>query len=369
MKLSLPELWEEAARIDPTLKLHRRDVAALRQKQIRPERFSRDRLFSRMSRGQVSLFSDCPVFFKDGFSPHSPQALAELITTGFPASQTARVQTGPSRTIHRLKVPEVMRRWQAGRARLGVTDLHFRDTRFEKTVAYSPLNDFDVLCSEPELIEKIEMMSLVISSKGTFTDSHADDCDGSNHCFAGKKLWLAWGRIEGKAAGFQDVDRDSVSEQARFDMTTFLSLSSACWFVVEADRTLFLPGNLAHKVITLAPYVGIGGFYVSLPGYIWSLTRWLRYDTLDVGPKDLLEKINRAVLDKVTEARSGSRRLQERWGLAYLQKAVRDWEGRERPAVKKSLMRNPTFAAFAQTALASIPVCAKPLPAIDSGWL
>ncbi len=353
MTLTLLELWQEAARIDPTLKLYRQDLAALRKKQVHPQSFSRDRLFSHMSRGRVGLFLGCPIFFKGERAVLSTQALADCVTNGFPASQTARVQTGPSRTIHRLKIPEVMRRWQAGRALVGVTDLHFRGTRFEKAVAYSALNDFDVLCSDPELIEKIEMMSLVISSKGTFTDSHADDCDGSNHCFTGKKLWLAWDRIEGKGKGFQDVDRDEIGAQARFDMATFLSLRSACWFVVEANRTLFLPGSLAHKVITLTPYIGIGGFHVSLPGYIWSLKRWLRQDTLDVGPKGLLEKINRAVLSKITEARSGAGRAQERWGLTYLQKVMRDWEGSERPALKRSLMQNPAFAAFARTALAS----------------
>lgn len=354
MKPILLELWEEAARIDPTLELHRRELTALRKKQIHPDSFSRDRLFARMSQGQVSLFSNCPVFFKVSYPPQLPQALADLITTGFPASQTARVQTGPSRTIHRLKVSEVMRRWQAGRALVGVTDLHFRGTQFEKAVDYLALNDFDVLCSEPELIETIEMMSLVISSKGTFTDSHADDCDGSNHCFIGKKLWLAWDRIEGKAKGFQDVDRDQIrGRQARFDMRTFLSLRSSCWFVIEANRTLFLPGNLAHKVITLAPYLGIGGFHVSLPGYLWSLKRWLQQDTLDIGPKGLLERINRVVLDKIAEVRSGSSRLQEHWGLAYLQKAIRDWEKSEQPAMKKSLMQNRRFATFAQTGLAS----------------
>jgi hypothetical protein len=357
MKLDMLELWEEASRIDPTLRGYRQGGAALLKKQIHLESFSRERLFSRMSQGQVSLFSNCPVFFKDGLSSRLPQTLADRIITGFPASQTARVQTGPSRTIYRLKVPEVMRRWQASRALVGVTDLHFRGTQFEKAIDYSALNDFDVLCSDPELIETIEILSLVISSRGTFTDSHADDCDGSNHCFIGKKLWLAWDRIEGKAKGFQDVDRDQVrGKQARFDLRTFLSLRSASWFVVEANHTLFLPGHLAHKVITLAPYIGIGGFYASMPGYLRSLTRWLRRDTLDIGPKGLLEKINRAMLNKMSEVRSGSRRLQERWGLAYLQKAIQDWERTERPSMKKSLMKNPSFAAFVQTALASMPI-------------
>jgi hypothetical protein len=299
-----------------------------------------------MVRGQVSLFNDFPVYLKDDVGADLQHALLLSIKTGFPISQKARVQTGPSRTIHRLKLPEAMRRWQAGRALVGVTDLHFRGTKFEKAIDYSALNDFDILCSDPEFIEQIEMLSLVISSKGTFTDSHADDCDGSNHCFIGKKLWLAWDRIEGKAKGLQDVDRDEVSKQARFDIKTFVSLVSACWFVVKADETLFLPGHLAHKVITLEPYIGIGGFHVTLPGYLRSLKRWILYDTLDVNQKDLLAKINKAILEKVVEVQKGSRRLQEHWGLGYLQKAVHDWEMNERPSTKSSLMKHPAFATF-----------------------
>lgn len=347
---SMLELWEAAALIDPTLKVHGQVLAALQRKRVHPVSYSRDRLFSRMVRGQVSLFNDFPVYFKDDAGIDLHQALLRSIRAGFPISQKARVQTGPSRTICRLKVPEAMRRWQAGRALVGITDLHFRGTRFEKTIDYSALNDFDILRSDPEFIEQIEMLSLVISSKGTFTDSHADDCDGSNHCFVGKKLWLAWDRIEGNAKGLQDVDRDEVSEQAEFDIKTFASLPSACWFVVKTNETLFLPGSLAHKVITLEPYIGIGGFHVTLPGYLRSLKRWILYDTLDINPKDLLAKINQAILEKVAEVQKGSPQLNEHWGLGYLQKAVHDWEMNERPATKRSLMKHPAFATFIEVA-------------------
>jgi hypothetical protein len=350
MTKSMLELWEAAALIDSTLKAHRPHLAELRSKQVHPVSYSRDRLFSQMVRGRVSLFNHFPVYFKEDTGPDLRRTLLLSIQAGFPASQKARVQTGPSRTIRRLKVPEAMRRWEAGRALVGVTDLHVRGTRFAEMIDGSALSDFDILCSDQELIEQIEMLSLVISSKGTFTDSHTDDCDGSNHCFVGKKLWLAWDRIEGRARGLQDVDRDEVSEQAKFDIKTFVFMPSACWFVVKANETLFLPGNLSHKVITLEPYIGIGGFHVTLPGYLRNLKRWILYDTLDVQPKSLLEKINQAILEKLDELHKGSRGLQAHWGLGYLQKAVHDWEVNERPATKRSLMRHPTFATFIEVA-------------------
>jgi hypothetical protein len=262
----------------------------------------------------------------------------------------AQVQTGRSRRRLNLIIPEVMRRWEGGRAILGVTDLHFRGTDFEEAISFSALSGPDILCSDPELISLIEMMTLVISTKANVTDSHADDCDGSNHCFVGKKLWLAWDRMEGKAKGFQDVDRDYVTEQAAFDMNTFISLPSARWFTVKAGETLFLPGSLAHKVVTLEHYIGVGGFHVTLPGYLRSLKRWVLYDTLDINQKDLLDKINTAILQKIYRVKRGRRSVKKRWGLSYMEKAFNEWSKNEDHKTKELLLKSPTFAAFIESA-------------------
>jgi hypothetical protein len=37
----------------------------------------------------------------------------------------------------------------------------------------------------------------------TFTDSHSDDPDGSNHCFVGRKLWLVWDTFLGIGRGYR----------------------------------------------------------------------------------------------------------------------------------------------------------------------
>lgn len=342
----LIQLWEEAASFDETLLLGRRLAPALRRKRVPARSYSRQHLFSRMANGEVSLFKDFPVRIKDHNGTDTREELSKLIGTGFPESQKARVQTGPSRARRSLELAEVMKRWGGSRAVIGVTDLHFRGTRFEEALEISALSDFDILCTDPELIYLIEMMTLVISSKGNVTDSHADDCDGSNHCFVGRKLWLAWDRIEGRSRGFQDVDRDCVVERAAFDMKTFTSLSSARWFIVKENETLFLPGNLAHKVVTLEPYIGVGGFHVAFPSYLRSLKRWILFDTLDINQNNLLEKINTAILKKIEEVRQGPRDLKERWGLHHLEKGFNDWNKTEDPKTKGLLLKTPAFAAL-----------------------
>ena len=351
---NLMQLWHAAAAIDPTLRFRRRDVPALLQKRVKAGSFSRSQLFSRMAGGQICLFNDFPVSIKGMPSSQAEIVLPKLIKAGFPRCQMARTQTGPSRTLRKLKVGEVVRRWETGRAVIGVTDLHFRGTRFEEGIEYSALSDFDILCGSAELVHYIEMMTLVISSKGNYTDSHADDCDGSNHCFVGKKLWLAWDRIEGKAKGFQDVDRDRVKERARFDLRTFLSLPSARWFVVGPGKTLFLPGSLAHKVISLEHYIGIGGFHVALPSYIRSLKRWILYDTLDVNEKGLLFKINEAVIEKLRELQNAAKCLRERWGLSFLRLSIEEWKKNEKVEMKEQLLKHPAFAAFLEAAGSSL---------------
>ncbi|MDX6614281.1 MAG: Cupin-like domain [Blastocatellia bacterium] len=355
MSSTMIKLWAEAEAIDPTLRLRERDLPNLRKKIVKPIPYSRSQMFERMGRGQVSLFSNLGVPVMKAPSEDLRRALIEGIRKGLPKSRKARVQTGPSSRRCRMRVPEVIRRWQGGRAILSVTDLHFRNTRFDKVVDTSNLSDFNILCNDPEFasefVQLIEMMTLVISSAGNLTDNHADDCDGTNHCFVGRKLWLAWDRIEGKAAGFQDVDRDEVFDQAAFDLQTFLSLPSSRWFTVEPDQTLFLPGSLAHKVITLEHYIGLGSFHVALPSYLRSLERWLIQDTHDIVPKDLLGKIHKAVLRKLRELRQNQQRMKAQWGFIETRQAVERWKNSKDHGSKAKLIKNPMFAEFVETVL------------------
>ncbi|MBV9928875.1 MAG: hypothetical protein JOZ96_27930 [Acidobacteria bacterium] len=353
MSAELITLWEKAASIDRTLRVHERDLPLLKRKRVKPTPYSRPLMFAQMSRGQVCLFENLRVPVRGGDGGDLREVLAEGIRSGFPKSRTARIQKGRSRQRCRMRIPEVIRRWEGGRSILSVTDLHFRETKFDDLIDTTALSDFNVLCNDPEsggvFRQTIEMMTLVISSEGNLTDIHADDCDGTNHCFLGRKLWLAWDRLEGRAAGFQDVDRDPVCEQATFDLETFLTLPSSGWFTVGPGQTLFLPGNLAHKVITLEHYLGVGSFHVALPSYLRSLERWIIYDTLDIVPKELLAKVNRAVLRRIGEVRRGAKAAKEHWGLAQMKEAVANWHAGNSP-VKGSLIRHPLFAEFFEAA-------------------
>lgn len=355
MSSTMMALWHEAAAIDHTLHVAERDLPSLRRKRVRPIPYSRSQMFERMGRGEVSLFSNLRVPVANGRHTDLRVTLIEGIRDGFPKSRTARIQKGRSSQRCRMKVPEVMRRWEGGRAILSVTDLHFRKTKFAKIVDTSSLSDFNILCNDPEFgsefIDMIEMMTLVISSAGNLTDNHADDCDGTNHCFVGRKLWLAWDRIEGKSAGFQDVDRDQVFDHAAFDMRAFLSMPSARWFTVEPRQTLFLPGSLAHKVITLEHYIGLGSFHVALPSYLRCLERWIIQDTHDIIPKDLLGKIHKAVLRKLGEIQQSHGRKKEKWGVAEMRHAVERWRKGKNNATKAKLLDNLIFAEFVGTAL------------------
>jgi hypothetical protein len=353
MSADLMTLWDEAASIDRTLKGRERDLTLLKRKRVEPTRYSRPLMFSQMSRGRVCLFENLRVPVKGGDGGDLRAALAEGIRSGFPKSRTARIQRGRSRRRCRMRIPEVMRRWEGGRAILGVTDLHFRETNFDDVIDTTALSDFNVLCNDPEsggdFKEMIEMMTLVISSRGNLTDTHADDCDGTNHCFLGRKLWLAWDRIEGRAVGFQDVDRDPVCDQAAFDLETFLTLPSSRWFTVEPGQTLFLPGSLAHKVLTLEHYLGVGSFHVALPSYLRSLERWVVYDTLDIVPKELLAKVNRAVVRRIGEVKRAPKALRDRWGLSQMKEAVANWRA-DTTRVKRMLIRHPLFTEFFKSA-------------------
>lgn len=350
MSLAILTIWSQAAAIDKTLQVTSQDLDALRKKRVKPIPYSRSRMFARMRRGEVSLFSDLQVTVERRPADDLSETLVRGIRRGFPRSRTARIQKGRSSRRCRMKVPEVIQRWERGRAILSVTDLHFRKTKFDKLVDTSSLSDFNILADDPEFgahfREMIEMMTLVVSSAGNLTDNHADDCDGTNHCFVGRKLWLAWDRMEGKSAGFQDVDRDAVFDQAAFDTQTFLSLPSSRWFTVEPGQTLFLPGNLAHKVITLEHYLGVGSFHVALPSYLRCLERWIVHDTHDIVPNNLLGKIHRAVLRKLAEVRFFPPSTREQWGVAEMKLAVSNWRRSGKNARKTQLLNNALFAEF-----------------------
>lgn len=346
---ALRKLWKESEAMDGTLHVSARHLIKLKRKFVRPETYTRHKMFLNMARRKVSIFKEVPVLVRRHKSIDTRNTLIAALSKKFPPGETSRVQIGPAHVAARLPVREIMRRWLGGRAIVGVTDLHIRDTKVEHVIDTGALSDFNTLIRGSEDLAMQEMMTLVIASPGNVTDSHSDDPDGTNHCFFGKKLWLAWDVFEGMAAGIQDVERQHVRGQAAFDMSKFLELESARWFLVSTGETLFLPGNMTHKVLTLEPYLGVGSFHVGLPGSLDTLTRWIYYGPLwslcdpkheHIGLVDEVVKINLRIINRI---RSRPKHIQERWGYAYLRSAYGAWRRSVSADIRQRVMQHQDF--------------------------
>src|SRR6202042_258078 len=252
--------------------------------------------------------------------------VVDLLRRALPKSQRVKARIGPRQEYRSITIGDLLGRWERGRSPVTITDLHFRGTRLEKCIDVNALSDFNLLLLGSEELALQEMMTLVVSSAGTFTDSHSDDPDGSNHCFVGEKLWLAWDTFEGQAVGFEDVSRDDISDGAAFDMRTFLSLRSSCWFVVSDGQTLFLPGSLTHKVATLRPYLGVGSFFVAFAGGLETLMRWYEHGPLWArGSSDndgLGDEVARIMRHKLRTLSNTSDAGKAQWGCSHLHAAV-----------------------------------------------
>ncbi|MGA8576055.1 MAG: hypothetical protein WB609_10320 [Candidatus Cybelea sp.] len=318
-------LWRKAAAIDPTLAFKHCDGVRLQRKLVKAEPYSRERLFDCLALRRPVIFQDFIIKLSQEGAPYSGD-VTDILRKALPKHQRVKARVGPRQETRSISVSDLLGKWERGRSLVTVTDLHFRGTRFEKCIDVEALSDFNLLLLGSEELALQEMMTLVVSSAGTFTDSHSDDPDGSNHCFVGEKLWLAWDTFEGKAAGLEDLSRDDVSGRAAFDMRAFLSLRSSCWFVVSDGQTLFLPGSLTHKVVTLQPYLGVGSFFVAFAGGLETLMRWYEHGPLWVRESSadatLVDEIARVMRRKLRNLSSASELQKSRWGCSFLLSAA-----------------------------------------------
>lgn len=322
--VSIDEI-EKAIVFDSTLKFKNKFSTHLKNKYIKPQLYSREKLYDNMFAGKTIIFKNYPLKLIKGLDENNPDILIRMLKEGLPQKEKISIRSGLSRSLNKVTINDVIERWLRQKSRFGVTDLHFRETKFYDNIDAQAICYFNLLPHCPDDVSFLEMLTLVISSKGIFSDSHSDDGDGSNHCFVGKKLWLAWDRIEGQKNGLQDCSFDCVYDQAKFDMNKFASLKSSHWFIVSDNQTLFMPGNFTHKVITLEPYIGFGSFYVSLPNYFNTLKRWILYESGDV-KGEFLNIMNVHSLHKIKEIAKLSNAFQEKWGLKYLNKAAKNWK-------------------------------------------
>jgi hypothetical protein len=339
------EDFVQSASYDSTLRLQPGQMTAIGKKYLQPVRFDRTLLFNSMMAGRTIIFNDYPVKFQIPTGLSKRDYLLRILRTRLPADDKIMIRTGKSHTPRWVTIREALERWERNKSRFGVTDLHFRDTKFYRLVDADAVSHFNLLPSGPEEISTLEMLTLVISSTGIFSDSHSDDGDGSNHCFVGKKLWLAWDRKEGRKVGLQDCTFDTVYRQAKFSIKKFLQIPSSHWFIVSEDHTLFMPGNFAHKVVTLEPYIGFGSFYVSLPNYVNSIKRWLLFPAGDVN-NDFLSALNSHLSKLMSQKRAKKQDSLVTIGLPYLKIAASHWKKGLSSGQVRRLENSPQFVEF-----------------------
>lgn len=350
-QLSTKEYFAQACAIDEKMTVPDSHWARLGRKQVKSVDYDQDTWFKNMADAKPSLFHAFPVpaTRARGAKPVPLSVTSERLLKSLNAWRSQhkyRFRTGRSRSLKYMTISELMKYWSNPRAIVTTTDLHIRDTPIEKVIDVNALGDFNLLPLMHEETSSLEMMSLVISSAGALTDSHSDDMDISNYCFFGSKLWLAWDTHEGHENGLDDCDRVEIDECARFDMKTFLSLKSARWFVVNDGDMLFLPGNMAHRVVTLKPYIGVGAFYVAFPNALRTVSRWQQYTAnweLDKSPDDI-EYCSREEVASFVAAKfkSGAKSLKTKAGAAYSSYALESWAN----AFSQSRRKNWSSAAL-----------------------
>ncbi|MGO4711378.1 hypothetical protein [Bradyrhizobium sp. 2TAF24] len=346
------ELWDQARQIDPTLKMSRKQFAELARRRLMPTRYSRDLVFSAMAAGRPVVVSDLAVPVRGEHELGARTAVFEALRDGFPKSHRFAIRLGRSGQQRvRLRADELMRRWINPRTRVSIPDLHIRGSELYRAIDCTTLSDFNLLAGAPSPIGEEEMLTMVVSSAGIFTDSHSDAPDGSNHCFVGRKLWLVWDTFEGLARNLEDVERSGTDrDQAAFDIAAFLAIPGARWFTVEDGQTLFLPGHLTHKVITLEDYLGVGSFFVMLPSYLRTLLRWSEHTplwalTLPAARRmELVDQITRRVTRKVNALARQPEAQQIHWGLPHLVAAVAAWQSMAPAKQRALLLDNPASA-------------------------
>ena len=361
------EALQQARQYDQTLKgVRDRSLwPRLMSRYVAPVSYTREAHFSHMLAGEPIVVEGFPIPSR-GPIRHLPAADAgEAIIDWMMASKEEgkhRVYSGPAGTRREYALPEIARHWRANRTPLGVTDLHIRRTRLEEIIDPEGLSVFNLLRASSPRARAQEMFSFVISSQGYLTDSHSDAPDSSNFCFVGKKLWLAWDTYEGMKHGLEDVERMALAAKPRFDLQGWLALRSARWFLVNAGQTLFLPANLTHKVITLEPYVGVGGFYIALPNCLRLLAHWINRVPLwskrdATGRNDeLIGDIAKSVREAILELRDATPERRQTLGYDYLEESAKSFLKTCSSVRLRFLWSDPRFRCVAESIPAPWPL-------------
>lgn len=274
-------LWEslsKARSFDASIDLSRIDFDHMMGRYVPPRAYSRERLFKAMADREPAVLAGHPSPVRSPLDALGLRAAARGIVKRMAESSDEATYSVTMRADGRrvqLRPREIAEFWHKQTEVFGISDLYIRNTFMEELIDPSGLSHFNLLLKASHLARSQEMFSFVISAEGMVTDSHSDDPDSSNFCLEGRKLWIFWDTYAGLAAGLQDAERLLLTTIPRFDIKVWLSMPSARWCIVGPNDTLFLPANFTHKVITLENYVGVGGFYVSLPNCLSLIADWI----------------------------------------------------------------------------------------------
>ncbi|NNE62985.1 MAG: hypothetical protein HKN34_02770 [Gammaproteobacteria bacterium] len=356
-KNGIRQIFETASEIDQTLFCTDEQLRLLHSCHLPPLAFESKILFTNLACCKPSLFFNYPKpFTRSVDASDSKQYVIESLIN-LKESFRYKIDQGLGEGPVRLTISELIQRWQRDDEILRVTNIHTRKTDIVEFLDPNSMCPFNLLRNGNPYVESLEMLTLMVATTGSITDSHSDDADVNNHCIVGKKLWLYWDSLEGVEAGIEDNERQSVFGQARFDMGRFLRLESAGWCLVKEGDTLFLPGNYAHKVIALEKYIGVGGFFVSFPSLLQAFSRWLSRPDLYYYKEplyrerkgvEIADEIETSLLQSVGAlgAKIGNDQSQrDWWGMSHIAHALKNWPSVSRCADKK-LKRNKTFRSL-----------------------
>ncbi|MGI9387185.1 MAG: hypothetical protein ACR2OX_07115 [Methyloligellaceae bacterium] len=362
------ELWlelEDAAQFDPSVRLPKRKFKKMLDSYIGPVPYTRSTLSEAMLAGEPYVASGFPNPLREPFAGLAGDELATAVVDWFidyRSSSTHRVFTGPTGVRRDLTPREIALKWRENRTRFGITDLYIKNSKIEKEmIDPAVLNGFNLLHRSSVKARAEEQFSFVFSSRGHITDSHSDAPDSTNYCFVGKKLWLGWDTYEGRQNGLGDVERTPIARKARFDMETWADLKSARWLLVNPGETLFMPAHLTHKVITLEPYLGTGGFYISLPGCLRLLGFWVDkvplWSKRDLcgGHDVVLDEIAQTLCETIQSAPRLSAQQRKDLGYDYLEKSAEHFIKNNSREYLNTVLSDPRFRRVADLVHAPWP--------------
>lgn len=333
-------VFARLGRTDRSLRVPDGAADALMAKRLAPRTFDQTTLFARMATQSPALFSDFP-------APMTP-SVARSNAPGDALVRQMANSDGQSRYLVRfgshdsqqhLTISEIVRRWRVPGAVLGITDLPVRNTDLNTVFDPGFLAPWNLMPLASPAVQRLEMLTAVISTAGKLTDSHSDDMAVCNHCVTGSKLWLAWDTYDGLDSGLEDVERTKVANRAAFSLNDFLSIDSACWFLVGPGETVFLPGKFTHRVYTLENYIGVGSFYVGLPNLLHTASRWLRDGSLwdpdpNGGKGQLVDDLCAAAKDVLESFEGTDQNVSAAHGLATVAASLDHWSGAFAPDIR-----------------------------------